>query len=382
MSRPIRVAMVSASFYPYIGGAEKQALELSRALAARGVLVSVLTRRVRGLPAREMISGLEVRRLAAWGKGLLNAATFMASLALYLWRNSSSYDVVHAHLAGSPALAAALVGRWVGKPVIIKLGGGRGIGELAASSRTAAGRAKLRLLAALRPRFAAVSADLAEELKDFGLGACAVRVLANGVDVAAYRPAPESGKSALRARFGWPEGLGFLYVGRLSWEKRLPQFLEIWSRARESAAAEAFVVLIGEGPERRTLEKLAARSEGRIILQEPTDAIASAYAAADVFILPSISEGLSNSLLEAMASGLGILASRVGGTVQAIEDGKSGLLFDPENREELSEKLKQIFSRPKMLGEMGLAARTSSVELYSIEQAAARYEAFYREILS
>ena len=138
--------MVSAGFHPYVGGAEKQALELSVALRSRGVKVLVLTRRLPGLSRREEIRGVPVERLWCAGGGFLNALTFMASLWWRLWARASEYSAVHVHLAGSPALPAALAGRLLGKRVIIKLGGGRGIGELAASAATRAGRAKLRLL--------------------------------------------------------------------------------------------------------------------------------------------------------------------------------------------------------------------------------------------
>ena len=212
--------MVSAGFHPYVGGAEKQALELSVALRLRGVKVRVLTRRLPGLSRREDIRGVAVERLWCAGGGPLNALTFMASLWLWLWTRASEYSVVHVHLAGSPALPAALAGRLLGKRVIIKLGGGRGIGELAASSRTLGGRVKLRLLSWLKPRFVAVTKDLAEECAQF-LGPVPVQVQPNGVDTVRYHPVRAAESRLCGASLGWPEGLGFLYVGRFAPEKQL-----------------------------------------------------------------------------------------------------------------------------------------------------------------
>jgi glycosyltransferase involved in cell wall biosynthesis len=283
---------------------------------------------------------------------------------------------VHVHLAGSPALPAALVGRLFGKRVIIKLGGGRGIGELAASSRTLGGRIKLRLLFWLKPRFVAVTKDLAEECAQF-LGPVPVVVQPNGVDTVRYRPLPGSEKQALRRKLGWPEGLGFLYVGRFASEKQLGKFLSAWCQA--AAGTPGFAALVGDGPEGEKLRALVQQSPlaGRIFIVPPMERIEMAYAAADVFVLPSVSEGLSNALIEAMASGLAVLGSRVGGTAEAVEEGKTGLLFAPQDEGELIEKLKMFLAEPSLAGRMGAAAREKAARDYSLERVAESYERLY-----
>jgi glycosyltransferase involved in cell wall biosynthesis len=279
-------------------------------------------------------------------------------------------------LAGSPALPAALAGRFLGKRVIIKLGGGRGIGELAASSRTLAGRAKLRLLSWLRPRFAVVTKDLAEECAHF-LGPVSVRVQPNGVDTTRYHPVPESEKQSLRRKLGWPEGLGFLYVGRFAPEKQLGIFLKSW--CQEAAGGPGFTAFVGDGPEGEKLRAFAQKNplSGRIFVMPPMERIGEAYAAADIFVLPSVSEGLSNALLEAMASGLAVLGSRVGGTAEAIEEGKAGLLFAPQDEAELAEKIKRLLAEPGLAGRMGAAAREQAVRDYSLERVAEIYQKLY-----
>src|SRR5205823_4362045 len=130
-----RVVMVSAGFWPAIGGAERQALELSRELRSRGVGVTVLTRRLGCSPAREEIHGVPVRRLPVAGTGTLDSLSFLFGALGWLLKHSGEYDAIHAHLAGSPAIAAALAGRWLGKPVIVKLGAGRGLGEISSPAR-------------------------------------------------------------------------------------------------------------------------------------------------------------------------------------------------------------------------------------------------------
>lgn len=371
---PLSVVMVSASFHPHVGGAEKQALELSVALARQGHKVRVLTRRLPGLAAEEEISGIAVRRLWAPGAGVLNALGFMLSLLVELFRSSNSYDAIHVHLAGSPALSAALAGRLLGKRVIVKLGGGRGIGELAASSRSFSGRLKLKALSWLGPKLAAVTQDLADEAREFGFTGEIV-VQPNGVDLSRYRPSTPEEKQAIRRSLGWPEGPCFLYVGRLSPEKRLRQFLEVWAAVFEGTPA--FAVLYGDGPEKEALMALSAGlGPARLRVYPPMAEIQEVYRAADVFFLPSASEGLSNALLEAMASGLGIIASRVGGSREVLEDGKTGLLFEPENSEELKDRLGRLRSEPGLAGRLGGGALAASKK-FGIEAVAERYAVLY-----
>lgn len=374
--RPRPVLMVSAGFHPAVGGAEKQALELSAALKRRGVEVLVLTRRLPGLAAKDEVRGVAVRRLWCAGTGLVNALTFMASLFWTLWEEAGSARAIHVHLAGSPALAAALAGRLSLTPVFVKLGGGRGIGELAASSRTWSGRLKLAALSWLAPRFIAVTQDLALEAREF-LGQVPLTVMPNGVDTARYAPSDAARKAALRKALGWPpSGLVFLYAGRLSPEKRLPWFLERW--AASGAAARSCVAIVGDGPERGALEALRGRLGAEAVLLRPAmEAVEEAYAAADAFVLPSISEGLSNALLEAMSSGLAVVGSRVGGTAEAVAEGESGLLFAPEDGRGLEAALERLARDPGEARRLGAGGRRAALESFSLDAVAARCERLY-----
>ncbi|MDP3542081.1 MAG: glycosyltransferase family 4 protein [Elusimicrobiota bacterium] len=363
----MKVVMVSAGFWPAVGGAERQALELARALRARGADAIVLTRRVGGAAPREEVLGVPVRRLPVFGTGAVDSLSFLLGVLGWLLKHGGSCDAIHAHLAGSPALAAALAGRWLGKPVLVKLGGGRGIGELAASSRTVLGRLKLALLASLKPRFLAVVPDLAEEAREHLPGA-AIEVLPNGVDVDRFRPVSPEEKQALRERLGW-SGTVFLYTGRLSWEKRLPWFAKIWEKA--SAGRDASLIIVGAGPE-------VIPESPRVRVLPPVDDTAELYAAADVFVLPSVSEGLSNSLLEAMASGLPVVASAVGGTAQVLEDGKTGLLFDKDDEKKAVQQIERILNDNESRTRIGAAARLEVERRYALPIVVERLLDLYR----
>ncbi|MBI5201390.1 MAG: glycosyltransferase family 4 protein [Elusimicrobia bacterium] len=378
MGKP-SVVMVSANFHPYIGGAEKQALELSRALRETGVEVTVLTRRILRLPASETLDGVLIRRLPAWGVGLVDSLVFMTSCFVWLLTHPGRYAAVHVHLAGSPALAACLAGRLLGKRVIVKLGGGKGIGELAASESSFAGRLKLKALAALGPQFVAVNRELVAELADHGLGGARVVIQPNGVDTRAYHPPSAEEKARLRIDLRMPPGLCFLYVGRLAPEKRLDLFVEELGRALKEAPAEAYAVLVGKGDLEPMLREVAMASglKGRVRFMPPTPEIMQLYRAADVFVLPSISEGLSNALLEAMASGLAVLASRVGGSAEAIVDGGSGFLFEPQDVATFRARIVQLLKNPGLAEKLGLRGRDDVLARFDLGAVARRYRELY-----
>lgn len=378
MAKP-GVAMVSANFHPYIGGAEKQALELSRTLRSMGLEIVVLTRRVGTLDPEETLDGILIRRLPAWGRGFVDSIVFMASCFLWLVTHPGRYRAIHTHLAGSPALAAALAGRLLGKRVVIKLGGGRGIGELAASSSSILGRLKLLALRGLSPRFVAVNRELVAELAEYGLGAAQVVIVPNGVDTRKYRPPSPEEKAAARHKLNLPPGLFFLYVGRLAPEKRLDLFLEEFGRALKEAPADAYAVLVGKGELEPMLREVALASglQGRVRIVAPTPEIQALYRAADVFVLPSISEGLSNALLEAMACGLAVLASRVGGTPEAVADGAAGYLFDPQDVATLRARIVQFLKNPGLAERMGKRAREDVLARFDLVPVAQRYRELY-----
>lgn len=373
------VVMVSANFFPYAGGAENQALELSRALSAMGMKITVLTRRVSGLAAAEQLGPVAVKRLSVFGSGLIDSISFMSGVFCWLICNRASYQAVHVHLAGSPALAAVVAGHISGKRVIVKLGGGRGVGEIAQSMGSLAGRCKLILLDWLKPQLIAVTADLQEELRSHGLS-LPVMVVPNGVDSKRFSPPSAEERSAARRAIGLKEEMCFLYVGRLSYEKQLDYLVEVFAQALKESGAAARLVLLGAGDKEPAI--LAAVQKAgltdQVVIRPPTAEVEKFYRAADVFLLPSISEGLSNALLEAMCCGLPVIASRVGGTPDAVEDGKSGLLFDPQDRQALRAHLVRAVKEPQAMRAMGAAARERAAGRFAIGEVAKRYQELYR----
>jgi glycosyltransferase involved in cell wall biosynthesis len=102
----------------------------------------------------------------------------------------------------------------------------------------------------------------------------------------------------------------------------------------------------------------------------------------DVFVLPSLREGMSNTLLEAMACGLPVLASNVGGNPEIIENNLNGSLFAPGDVEWLANKLQLLASNPSLIHELGTAARNRAIESFSLSRMLDSYRSFYLELAS
>ncbi len=365
------VLMLSQTFYPAIGGAEKQALELSRALVSRGVKVSVLTRRIEGAPAEEMMDGVSVLRLAVVGSGALDSFFFMVKSFFYLLRRAAEYDVVHVHLASSPAVAAVLAGRLTGRRTVIKLGGGKGVDEITLSMKTGLGRLKLKFFQWAGPELLVMNSEVYDWLKgDPAFSGLKLARFKNGVDTGRYSPLSYQEKISAKAAMGFENSTIFLFVGRLSPEKRVREFVEVWAEffAEEMIRPRMRLVIVGKGPEREGIEK-AVRDLGvgaTVTLAGAKDDLRPYYGAADVFVLPSVSEGLSNSMLEAMSSGAAIMAGNVGGAREALEDGVNGFLFDPVSRQAIKACLKKFMADKTIPLKMGEKARETAVKKYSM----------------
>ena len=184
-----------------------------------------------------------------------------------------------------------------------------------------------------------------------------LRTVRCGVDVDAFRPAA---REPTRARAGAARPLRILCVARLTPPKGQALLLEaIAELKRRGVPAEA--TLVGAGPARDSLEE-QARALGIAPLVGLTgavgqDEIRAHYAAADVFCLASFAEGLPVVLMEAMAMGLPVVATRITGTPELVEDGRSGLLVSPARSDELADALAELAAAPERAESMGRAGR-------------------------
>jgi len=228
-----------------------------------------------------------------------------------------------------------------------------------------------------------VSSDLrAYHARQVWISPSRIRVLANGVDSQRFAPSAER-KAASRASLGLPVGSMVVgSVGRLVPIKGHAGLLDA-AEILLKRGVDLSVVLVGDGSELDHLRAKAAASpylSARVLFPGASKNVAEALNAMDVFVLPSISEGMSNTLLEAMSASLPVVATRVGGNPELVEDQISGLLFSVGNIRELAGHLEKLVANREYRESLGTAARARILANYSLDSMLNRYRNLYKEL--
>jgi glycosyltransferase involved in cell wall biosynthesis len=208
---------------------------------------------------------------------------------------------------------------------------------------------------------------------DEGVAAGQIRLCYNGIDTNTFFPAPEPRPEALR-----DASLVIGTVGALRPEKGLDTLAEAFARVHQSSPG-IHLVMVGSGRMLETLESMRARSglAANWSFVPSTRDVVPWLRSIDIFVLPSLSEALSNSLMEALACGCAAIASRVGGNIELVEEGKTGLLFEPADAGSLAHALDTLIGRPDLRRRMGMAAAHRIRTGFSREKAAAEMAAIY-----
>ncbi len=282
---------------------------------------------------------------------------------------AGAIDLLHAHLPNAHVLAG-IAGRLTGKPVLATLHGHR-IGVLDLEVHRNAGT---HLSVVCRQSY----------FHALGLGVSAGQLSCNpnGVDTEAFKPRPRS-EDGIRAALRIPASarvVGFL--GRLSPEKGPEVFLRAALLAR-TRLPDAHFVFVGDGPLASTLRETIARLklEDRVHLAGVRRDVATVLNDLDVMVSSSHSEAMPLAVMEAMASGLPVVATRVGGVPDMIDQGESGWLVAPNDFEEIATRLQQILATPGELARMSTAARRRAVEKMALTDTVERVVALMTRLV-
>lgn len=290
---------------------------------------------------------------------------------------SARYDAVHAHWVVPNAALVTDVVRVSGVPFVISLHGS----DVFLAERSRPARALARRAFAAAGAVTACSDDL--HRRSLALGALPerTRTVPYGVDVTAF--APRADAPEVRARLGVPQDAFLvLAVGRLVEKKGFAHLVEAAART-----GGVRVVIAGDGDLRAALEAQVRATGAPVTLPGALsrEAVAAALSEADVVVVPSVVDGagnvdgLPNVLLEAMAAGRPLVASRVAGIPQVIEDGRNGLLVPEKDTRALAEALRRLLREPETRARLGEEARRTAVRQLSWDVAARRFEEGYAQ---
>ena len=391
----MKVAQLATRFPPAPGGVEQHVAELAPRLHARGHTVDVYTsdlyrefpgmeRLPASVPREETTSWGRVHRLPVWSfPGELHY-TFFRGLSEALARDRP--EIVHAHTYGTNQVAAASRHRRrTGTPFVLtahfhpiwSIEGGWFRHRLRAFyDRYVAG-------GVVRNASRIIVQTHEEErlLRSFGLALPPVEVIPPG-----YRalppPPPDSPNFAERFRIPGPY---VLFVGRLASNKGLLDLVPAFAQLGK-ADPIAQLVLVGEDGGQRAAVEARAKALGladrvHLVGHVEEDAVlSSAYRGARLTVLPSEYEAFGLVLLESLAAGTPVVASRVGGIPEFVEDGKAGLLVPPRSPEALAEALGRLWTDRELERRLGEYGRDVVVPRYDWDHIVDRIDAVYREV--
>jgi glycosyltransferase involved in cell wall biosynthesis len=280
---------------------------------------------------------------------------------------------VHAHFANVAASVARLAAEMTGGTWSITLHGLADFGN-PASNHLAAKIASARLVICIS-RFGVAQAMLNSAPADWPK---IVRVPC-GVDLQRFKP-----RSASPGDFS-DRPMRLLTVGRLGPEKGHLVLLEALAKLR-AGGGQAELTLVGEGPQRIAIEEATGRLglRGAVTLAGAVgqDDIQEYYEAADVFVLPSLAEGLPVVLMEALAGGVPVVASGIMGIPELVRNGETGLLVPPADAEALASALARLARDGDLRQRLAAAGRELVRESHDLEKSAARVAELFTELLS
>ena len=243
-----------------------------------------------------------------------------------------------------------------------------------------------RLHSPLVDRYVVVSKDIERYLQQrIGIRPSRITQIYNGVDTERFVPGPRAGDIA------WPPGfegagvLRFGTVGRMQPVKdhaTLLRAIALLTARQPALRRRVRLVIVGDGPLLASTRDLAQTLGIADIVWLPgsSDRVPQWLRGLDVFVLPSLNEGISNTILEAMASGLPIVASRVGGNVELVAEGRTGLLVPPGSFEQLAGALERYTTDEALRREHGEAARRVALERFSLAAMVGSYQEVYDQM--
>jgi len=379
----MNILMISPQFKPLVGGYEQAAERLSIALMERGHKVTIMAeQQQREWPKAENLNGVNVRRWWCIYQPGQHMLTSLLGLAIMLLYTGRQYQVWHVHQYGMHAALTIAIGKLIRRPVVFKLTSSSYMGLNAVVSQGKFPKI-IKWLHCQVDGVVALTRETFAEAEAFGIQRNRIHVLGNGVDINEFRPRSESDRKKLKNKMGLNGRFVLIYVGRFSEEKNVESLLRAWSIAIQKIQKKSILVLVGFGPLLEKLEELATKLNMIDVVSfvgQQTN-VSDWLAVADLYVQSSKREGLSNTMIEAMATGLPVVVTRVSGTEELVEEQSAGIVVPIDNIDALSEAIVKMASADILRRECGLMCRRIVEEKLSIQKIVFSYEKLYKSLI-
>ncbi len=388
MSEPTRILRVIARLN--MGGPALHVSYLTKGLENRGYHTTLVAGKLaRGEDSMSYVAdelGVEVVPLVAMHRDVSPVYDPVAVTRLVCEIRRVRPHILHTHTAkaGAVGRAAALLAGDARPPVIVHTYHGHVLRGYFDPVRTQFFRETERALARHTNRLIAVGPQVRDDLVELGVApAEKFSVIRLGIDLES-RVLTADRRAEFRHLFGIPEDRFVVgWIGRMTAIKRVPDILAAFKALRDRGV-EATLCLVGDGPDRDAVEQLASDLGivRDILFVGYQRDVAPYYAFFDAFLLPSANEGTPVVAIEALASERPVVATRVGGVPDVVDDGEDGFLVEVGDIPALADRLEQLARDPELRARMGKAGRERVVPRYRVERLVDDVDTLYRELLT
>ncbi|MEO7540199.1 MAG: glycosyltransferase family 4 protein [Pyrinomonadaceae bacterium] len=385
-TKSLSVCMLVTDLDAPTGGVQRNSRLLLGEFNKRGLATFVCARNYYGLEGDETKDGTVYHRSPVFGSSRsLNGVLYMIDTFLWLVLNRSKYDVLHCQQMFGPTMVAAVVGYFTGKPIVTRTTLSGETGEAAAIRELPFASVRLRLIKRVT-KWIALTSEMKRELETLDIPANKIKIIYNGTEI------PESGAFDADARGKMRADLGLEYPhivvfsGRLSKEKNLDVLLNAWKLVCDQVP-ESHLLLLGEGGSYRSVEEEVREQARKLNIDDNVHFLghvpnAKDYLiASDLFVLPTVAEGMSNSLVEAFACGTAIVATNIPANSEICEDGVNSILVPVADVGRLADAIINVLLSPELAASMAKAARNKAEQALSLDKMVESYIDTYREVI-
>jgi len=334
-------------------------------------------------------SGLDVDvvRIDQLGREISPLRDLVATLRLARLIRRERPDILHTHTAkaGTVGRVAALLAGRRAPPIVVHTFHGHVLRGYFGPLRSRLFRLLERWLAARTTALIAVSPQVRDDLVSLGVATPErFAVIRLGIELDQRVAGGQNGRLESRRYLGIPtDRFAVGWIGRMTAVKRTDDVLVAFKRLRDDGV-DAVLCMVGDGPDREQLERRAHELgvvRDTLFLGYQED-VAPFYAAFDALVLPSSNEGTPVSAIEALAAGRPVVATRVGGVPDVVQEGEDGFLVEPGATDELADRLAQLARDPALRERMGRVGRERVLPRYAVERLVDDVDRLYRSLLS
>ncbi len=387
--KPLRCVLVTRRFWPLVGGAEIVMANLGAKFQQRDISCQIVTAQWQtNWPTEFVHREVPVVRLRNPKQRIWGTFRYLSSLARWLKEHANEIDIVYVSMLKHDAYTATKICQQLGIPVVLRAEGGGDTGDCAWQTTARFGlsiRRRCKTAAAV----IAPSRAVADELREAGYPTDKLHLIPNGVALPA-NPATDSQQLARQALaeanhdlVATPEESVVVYTGRLDRNKGLYDLINAWPEVTKRSP-RCHLWLVGEGPDRDKLFQQIKDLDlqGQVVLPGAFDDVEEVLRAANLFVLPSYFEGLSISLMEAMAHQVPVIASNIAGNNDLIQSGTNGRLVPAGDVAALSQAIQEALANPDQLKRWATAAHETIEKNYSLSSMVDAHLKLFKQLVT